>query len=157
MYAMLFFICISCSFSSYIFFINADLQVGNSYECFYIVVSHPREKLLRGPDVLTAMGSFPLPPCTDVHQVLIPRSHTRTSNTCTHCTTRHNHTQIQIDIIAPKHGHDYKECLECTSHCCWLIFGCIVRGLPGITNQPLHRPWINLFSNLFGNRIGVLP
>ena len=91
------------------FFINAELQVGNSYECFYIVFNRPREKLLRGPDVLTAMGSFPLPPCTDVHQVLIPRSHTRTSNICTHCTTRHNHTQIQIDISAPKHGHDYVE------------------------------------------------
>ena len=91
------------------FFINAELQVGNSYECFYIVFNRPREKLLRGPDVLTAMGSFPLPPCTDVHQVLILRSHTRTSNICTHCTTRHNHTQIQIDISAPKHGHDYVE------------------------------------------------
>ena len=80
-------------------------------ECFYIVVSHPREKLLRGPDVLTAMGSFPLPPCTDVHQVLIPRSHTRTSNICTDCTTRHiiQQTQIQIDISAPKHGHAFEE------------------------------------------------
>ena len=109
LYVMLFLICISGSPSSSIFFINADLQVGNSFECYHIVVSHPGEKLLCGPDVLTAMGSFPLPPCTDVHQVLIPRSHTRTSNICTHCTTRHNHTQIQIDISAPKHGHDYVE------------------------------------------------
>ena len=92
LYVMLFFNCISGSPSSSIFFINADSQVGNNYECYHNVVSHPREKLLRGPDGLTAMGSFPLPPCTDVHQVLIPRSHTRTSNIFTHCTTRHTHT-----------------------------------------------------------------
>ena len=31
-----------------------------------------------------------------------------------------------------------------------------MEGLPGITNQSLHRPWINLFSNLFGNRLTSL-
>ena len=36
------------------------------------------------------------------------------------------------------------------------IFSCIVGGSAGITNQPRQRPWINLFTNLFGNLLTSL-
>ena len=89
-------------------------------------------KMLSGPDVLNARGSFP----TDVHQVLIPRSHSHhylhsyiynihnihnIHNTVKY-TMLHTLLRVQIALLVDS------------------IFGCIVVGLPGITNQPRQRP-----------------
>ena len=49
---------------------------------FFVVISARPYTTEVGPDVLNARGSFP----TDVHQVLIPRSHTHT-HTQTHALT----------------------------------------------------------------------